>query len=119
MVFLKEYFEKVKFCKEHDSKKKYPACTELMVDDAYVLIMCSFDYVYVLTTIFSLAYHLRNEFDFWNVHGIMNTSVSCKVSEAQRASRSLCQRPEAFMIPLTFQKLNFLLIFTFYYKYLK
>ena len=24
---------------------------------------------------------LRNEFIFWNLHGIMNTSVSCKVSE--------------------------------------
>ena len=47
--------------------------------------------------------HLRNKFEFWNVHGIMNTSsllqsqrearmeswilrVSCKVSEAQRDS---------------------------------
>ena len=25
---------------------------------------------------------LRNEFNFWNFHGIMSTSVSCKVSEA-------------------------------------
>ena len=23
---------------------------------------------------------LRNEFDFWKVHGIMNTRVSCKVN---------------------------------------
>ena len=27
--------------------------------------------------------HLRNEFNFWNVHGIMNTPVSYKVSEAR------------------------------------
>ena len=44
-------------------------------------------------------FHLRNEFDFWKVHGIMNTSVSRKVSEARRASRSLCKIPEVFMIP--------------------
>ena len=37
---------------------------------------------------------LRNEFNFWNVHGIMNTSV------------------------IKDQKLNLLLIFTFDYKYL-
>ena len=30
------------------------------------------------------TYGLRNENEFWNVHGIMNTWVSCKVSEAQR-----------------------------------
>ena len=29
-----------------------------------------------------------------------------------------CKRPEAFMILQTFQKLNLLLMFTFYYKYL-
>ena len=35
------------------------------------------------------------------------------------ASLELCKRPEIFMIPWTFLKLNLLLIFTFYYKYLK
>ena len=39
--------------------------------------------------------------------------VSCKVSEARS------KRPEVFMIPVTDQKLNLLLIFTSYYKYLK
>ena len=33
--------------------------------------------------------HLRNEFDFWKDHGIMNTSVSCKVSEAQVKPKGL------------------------------
>ena len=36
--------------------------------------------------------------------------VSCKVSEAQRASRLLCKRSEVFIIPWTDQKLNVLLI---------
>ena len=43
--------------------------------------------------------------------------ASCKVSEARRASRQLCKIPEVFMIPWTFQKLNLLLIFTFYYTF--
>ena len=45
--------------------------------------------------------------------------VSCKESEAWRASPRLCKKYEVFMIPLTIQKLNLLLIFTFYNKYLK
>ena len=45
--------------------------------------------------------YLRNEFNFWNVHG-----VSGKL-------------PEVFMVPWTFQKLNLLLLFSFYYEYLK
>ena len=35
----------------------------------------------------SKVVYLRNEFDFWKVHGIMNTSVSCEVIEALWASR--------------------------------
>ena len=34
----------------------------------------------------NLFHHIRNEFNL-NVHVIMNTSVSCKVSEALLASR--------------------------------
>ena len=45
--------------------------------------------------------------------------ISWKVSEARRASNLLCKIPKVFMIPWTFQKFNLLLIFTFYYKYLK
>ena len=125
---------------------------------------------------------LRNEFNFWNVHGTRNTSgllqskwspkgFMLNLQETQGAQwwsawletegprvwaspASLCcgpwarhiypslvlvqprktcpclteriksnktnrsKRPEVFMIPWTFQKLNLLLIFTFYNKYL-
>ena len=37
--------------------------------------------------------HLRNEFNFWNVHGIMNTSGLVQ------GLHLLCTRPEVFMIP--------------------
>ena len=43
---------------------------------------------------------LRNEFDFWNVHGIMNTSGLLQ-SEAQRASQ-LCKTrsiPDSMNLP--------------------
>ena len=63
----------------------------------------------------------RDEFNFWNVHGIMTTSGLLLVSEARcEASRSLWKRPFVCMIPWTGtdQKFNLLLIFTFYYKYL-
>ena len=42
--------------------------------------------------------HLRNEFNFWNVHGIMNTSVSCKVNMKPFRLHLLCMRPEVLMI---------------------
>ena len=38
--------------------------------------------------------HLRNEFDFWKVHGIMNTS-----GFTYFGLHLLCKRPEVFMIP--------------------
>ena len=60
--------------------------------------------------------YLRNEFDFWNVHGIMNTLGLMQSKWSPKASLTL---HEAFAWGLTFQKLNLLLIFTFYYKYLK
>ena len=61
---------------------------------------------------------LRNELDFWNVHGILNTSGLLQ-SEAQRYSCYFCKRPEVFMISRTDQKSKLLLIFIFYYKNLK
>ena len=48
---------------------------------------------------------LRNEFNFWNVHGLMKTSGLLQNFERD---------PK-----YSFQKLKLLLIFTFYYKYLK
>ena len=45
--------------------------------------------------------YLRNEFDFWKVHGIMNT--------AGLLQSKLCRRPEVFIIPRTFQKLIYCL----------
>ena len=49
--------------------------------------------------------YLRNEFNFWNVHGIMNTSGLLQSKWSPK--------------PWTDQNLNLLLIFTFSYKYLK
>ena len=42
--------------------------------------------------------HLRNKFDFWNVHGIMNTYFG-SLAKLRRTSRLLCKRTEVFMIP--------------------
>ena len=49
-----------------------------------------------------------NEFVFWSVNGIMNTSGLLQ------SFRLTLQETEVFMIPLTDQKSNLLLIFTFY-----
>ena len=49
--------------------------------------------------------HLRNEFDFWNVHGIMNISLTLQQTRSIHDSMNR-------------SKLNLLLIFTLYYKYL-
>ena len=58
--------------------------------------------------------HLRNEFNFWNVHEIMNTSglVQSKWSP-ERASLTL-HETRSIHDSCTFQKLNSFLIFTFY-----
>ena len=56
---------------------------------------------------------IRNEFSFWNVCGIMNTS-----GRLQSISEARIHVNIAIMIPRSFQKLNILLIFTFYYKYI-
>ena len=54
---------------------------------------------------FGKRIYLRNESNFWNVHGIINTSGLLE---------------SGFTITLhKTQKLNLLLIFTFYYNYLK
>ena len=66
-----------------------------------------------------LCLYLRNEFDFWNVHGIMNTLGLLKSEREALASSSLCKRPKASMIPCTDQKLNLLRIIACYNKYLK
>ena len=41
----------------------------------------------ICAVLLSTAIHLRNELEFWNGHGIMNTS------------QLLCKRPEVVMIP--------------------
>ena len=43
--------------------------------------------------------NISNKFNFWSVHGIMNTSGLLQ-------SYLLCKRPEVFMIPRTDQKSN-------------
>ena len=59
----------------------------------------------------------RNEFDFWNVFGIMNTSGLMQ-SRASVFTLTL-QETRSIHDSMNIQKLNLLLIFTFYYKYLK
>ena len=47
----------------------------------------------MINTVFNFACkYLRNDFNFWNVNGITNTS------------QILCKRPDVVMIPRTFQK---------------
>ena len=59
--------------------------------------------------------YLINEFNFWNVHGIMNTSG---LLQSKWSPSCNFARPKVSMIPWIFQKFNLLLIFTFYYKYI-
>ena len=51
---------------------------------------------------------LRNDFNFWNVHGIMNTPGLLQTLQENRSIHDSMNR----------SKLNLLLLFTFYYKYL-
>ena len=39
-------------------------------------------------------HHLRNEYDFWKVHGIMNTSglISCKVKYCAKVGTNLSSK---------------------------
>ena len=55
--------------------------------------------------------HFRNEFNFWNVHRIMNTLGLLQ-------SKCTLTLQETLSIHDS-MNLNLLLIFTFYYKYLK
>ena len=45
--------------------------------------------IIILLLYYLFKTHFRNEFNFWKVHEIMNTSGSCKVSEFARDSMNL------------------------------
>ena len=49
--------------------------------------------------------YLRNKFNFWNVHGNMNTS-------------GLLQETQSIHDSMNIQKIEFITYITFYYKYL-
>ena len=73
--------------------------------------------VLYLNPFYSEVCYLRNELNFWNVHGIMTTlGLFCKVSEALWASLTL-QETRITCIHGSINRPK--LIFTFYYKYLK
>ena len=59
--------------------------------------------------------HFRNEFNFWKVHGIMNSSG---LLQSEREARTL-QETGSIHDSMNLPKLNLLLWLTFYYKYLK
>ena len=58
--------------------------------------------------------YLRNNFDFWNVHGIMNTSVLLQLSKCMSTLQETRSIDDSMKRP----KLNLLLISTFNNKYL-
>ena len=41
-----------------------------------------------------MYYHLRNEFNFWNVHGIMNTSCLLQTLKEIRSIHDSVNRPK-------------------------
>ena len=49
---------------------------------------------------FIIYVNKSNKFNFWSVHGIMNTSALLQSSEAF-GLHLLCKRPEVFMNPST------------------
>ena len=57
----------------------------------------------------------RNEFNFWSVHGIMNTSVSCEVNVKPFGSHVSIARDPKYIPRIEL----IAYIFKFYYKYLK
>ena len=60
--------------------------------------------------------HLRNEFDFWKVHGILNTSGLLQSKWSPKEGlHLLCKRPEVFMIPWTSR--NWIIITYIYILY--
>ena len=64
---------------------------------------------------FKSCVHLRYEFDFWNVHGIMNTRG---LLQSKWSPSLTLQETRSIHDSMNRPKLNLLLIFTFYYKYL-
>ena len=79
------------------------ASTETIITERYTIILilsCKNSY-------------LRNKFDFWNIHGIMNTSGFLQSKLSPR------QETQSIHDSMNRPKLNLLLIFTFNYKYPK
>ena len=58
--------------------------------------------------------YLKNNIDFWNVHGIMNTSVLLQLSKCMSTLQETRSIDDSMKRP----KLNLLLISTFNNKYL-
>ena len=67
-------------------------------------------------TFFSKECYLRNEFNFWNVHGILMLRVSCK--ESASGFTLTLQETKSIHDSMNIPKIELLLIFTFYYKYI-
>ena len=63
--------------------------------------------------------HLRNEFNFWNVHGIMNTSVLLQSKWSPNVFRLTLQETRSIHDSMNRSKIEFISKFTFYNKYLK
>ena len=58
----------------------------------------------LLVSVIQICHSLRNEFDIWKVHGIMNTSGLLQSKWSPLGfTLTLQARPEVFMIPWTFQ----------------
>ena len=62
--------------------------------------------------------YLRNKFNFWSVHGIMNTSGRLQNKSSQKGFALTMQVTRCVHDSMTGQKLNLLLIFALNYKYL-
>ena len=65
------------------------------------------------TWLIILNINISNKFNFWRFMESWILRVSCKVNVKHFGLHLLCTRPEVFMIPWTFQKLNLFL------KYIK
>ena len=68
---------------------------------------------------FYLWNYLRNELNFWNVHRVMNTSGLLQSKWTPKGFTLTLQEIRSIRDSMNIPKLNLLLIFTFYYKYLK
>ena len=58
--------------------------------------------------------HLINEFNFWNVHGIMNTSGLMQSKWSRKGFTLTLQETRSIHDSMNIPKMNLLLIFTFY-----